>query len=36
VADAFFAARLGGGGRVFGTLPAGIDAGAIVDRALPA
>ena len=37
VADAFCAARLGGGGgRVFGTLPAGVDARAIVDRALPA
>jgi putative acyl-CoA dehydrogenase len=37
VADAFCAARLGGeGGRVYGTLPAGVDATAIVDRALPA
>ncbi len=37
VADAFCAARLGGeGGRVYGTLPSGVDAGAIVDRALPA
>jgi putative acyl-CoA dehydrogenase len=37
VADAFCAARLGGeSGRVYGTLPAGVDAGAIVDRALPA
>ena len=36
VADAFCAARLdGGGGRVYGTLPAGTDAGAIVERALP-
>ena len=36
VADAFCAARLDGeGGRVYGTLPAGIDAKAIVDRALP-
>jgi putative acyl-CoA dehydrogenase len=36
VADAFCAARLGGrGGRVYGTLPAGVDATAIVDRALP-
>jgi putative acyl-CoA dehydrogenase len=35
VADAFCAGRLGGGGgRVFGTLPAGVDAPAIVDRAL--
>jgi putative acyl-CoA dehydrogenase len=37
VADAFCAARLGNeGGRVYGTLPAGVDAGAIVERALPA
>jgi putative acyl-CoA dehydrogenase len=37
VADAFCAARLAGeGGRVYGTLPAGVDAVAIVDRALPA
>jgi putative acyl-CoA dehydrogenase len=37
VADAFCAARLGGdGGRVYGTLPAGVDAGAILDRALAA
>jgi putative acyl-CoA dehydrogenase len=37
VADAFCAARLGGdGGRVYGTLPPGIDARAIIDRALPA
>jgi putative acyl-CoA dehydrogenase len=40
VADAFCAGRLGGGdgaggGRVYGTLPAGIDAKAIVERALP-
>jgi putative acyl-CoA dehydrogenase len=36
VADAFCAARLGGGaGRVYGTLPAGVDAGAIIDRAYP-
>ncbi len=36
VADAFCAARLGGeGGRVYGTLPAGVDAAAIVERALP-
>ncbi|HEX4672978.1 MAG TPA: acyl-CoA dehydrogenase family protein, partial [Solirubrobacteraceae bacterium] len=36
VADAFCAARLAGeGGRVFGTLPSGIDAKAIVDRAFP-
>jgi len=37
VADAFCAARLAGeGGRVYGTLPAGIDARAIIDRAFPA
>jgi putative acyl-CoA dehydrogenase len=37
VADAFCAARLAGAsGRVYGTLPAGVDAGAIIDRALPA
>ncbi|HWF74379.1 MAG TPA: acyl-CoA dehydrogenase family protein [Solirubrobacteraceae bacterium] len=37
VADAFCAARLGGeGGRAYGTLPAGVDAAAIVERALPA
>jgi putative acyl-CoA dehydrogenase len=37
VADAFCASRLAGdGGRVYGTLPAGIDAAVIVDRALPA
>jgi putative acyl-CoA dehydrogenase len=37
VADAFCAARLGGeGGRVYGTLPEGVDAAGIVDRALPA
>jgi putative acyl-CoA dehydrogenase len=37
VADAFCASRLAGeGGRVYGTLPAGVDAGAIVERALPA
>jgi putative acyl-CoA dehydrogenase len=35
VASAFCASRLGGGsGRTYGTLPAGIDARAIVDRAL--
>jgi putative acyl-CoA dehydrogenase len=34
VADAFCAGRLDGGGRVFGTLPAGVDTGAILDRAL--
>jgi putative acyl-CoA dehydrogenase len=37
VADAFCAARIGaGGGRVYGTLPAGVDAAAIIERALPA
>jgi putative acyl-CoA dehydrogenase len=37
VADAFCAARLAGeGGRVYGTLPAGVEAVAIIDRALPA
>jgi putative acyl-CoA dehydrogenase len=36
VADAFCAGRLGRGGRAFGTLPAGVDAPAIVDRALAA
>jgi putative acyl-CoA dehydrogenase len=36
VADAFCASRLdGGSGRVYGTLPAGVDAGAIIDRAFP-
>jgi putative acyl-CoA dehydrogenase len=36
VADAFCAARCGGeGGRVYGTLPSGVDAKAIIDRALP-
>src|SRR5579884_2967304 len=36
VADAFCAARLAGeGGRVYGTLPPGVDAGAIIERALP-
>jgi putative acyl-CoA dehydrogenase len=36
VADAFCAARLAGdGGRVYGTLPSGVDARAIIDRALP-
>ncbi|MGA2009939.1 MAG: acyl-CoA dehydrogenase family protein [Solirubrobacteraceae bacterium] len=37
VADAFCAARLGGGGgRAYGTLPAGADAVAIIERAVPA
>ena len=36
VADAFCASRLAGeGGLAFGTLPAGVDARAIVDRHLP-
>ena len=34
VADAFCAGRLGEGGRVYGTLPASVDTGAIVARAL--
>jgi putative acyl-CoA dehydrogenase len=34
VADAFCASRLNGGGHAFGTLPAGCDVGAIVERAL--
>jgi putative acyl-CoA dehydrogenase len=34
VADAFCAARLGGGGRVFGTLPRGADGVALAERAL--
>ena len=34
VADAFCAGRLGEGGRVYGTLPPGVDAGAIVERAV--
>jgi putative acyl-CoA dehydrogenase len=36
VADAFCAGRLGGGGRVYGTLPPSVDAAAIVERALAA
>jgi putative acyl-CoA dehydrogenase len=36
VADGFCAARLDGDrGRVYGTLPTGVDAGAIIDRAVP-
>ena len=36
VSDAFCAARLGGdGSTTYGTLPAGVDAKAIIDRALP-
>jgi putative acyl-CoA dehydrogenase len=34
VADAFCAGRLGEGGRAYGTLPAGVQAEAIVERAL--
>jgi putative acyl-CoA dehydrogenase len=37
VADAFCASRLAGqGGRVYGTLPPGVDAKAVIERALPA
>jgi putative acyl-CoA dehydrogenase len=36
VADGFCASRLDEGGRVFGTLPAGVDTNTIVDRALAA
>ena len=36
VSDAFCAARLNGGGRAFGTLPPGVDADAVIARALPA
>jgi putative acyl-CoA dehydrogenase len=37
IADAFCATRLAGqGGRVYGTLPAGVDASSIIERALPA
>ncbi len=37
VADAFCAGRLGGDrGRVYGTLPAGVDAAAIIERTVPA
>jgi putative acyl-CoA dehydrogenase len=36
VSDAFCAARFGGGGRVFGTLPSDVDGPAIVTRALRA
>jgi putative acyl-CoA dehydrogenase len=34
VADAFCAGRLGEGGRAFGTLPASVDPGPVVERAL--
>ena len=37
VADAFCVSRLAGeSGRVYGTLPGGVDAAAIIERALPA
>ena len=36
IADAFCASRLGGGGRLFGALPARTDFAAILERALPA
>ncbi len=36
VADAFCASRLAEGGHLFGTLPSGVDFGAILDRTLPA
>jgi putative acyl-CoA dehydrogenase len=36
VADAFCAGRLGEGGRVYGTLPSGVDAAALVERSLAA
>lgn len=36
VADAFCAARLGEGGRVYGTLPPRVDAPAILKRTVPA
>ena len=35
-ADAFCASRLAEGGHLFGTLPSGVDFGAILDRTLPA
>jgi len=35
VSDAFIASRLGGGGRVYGTLPRGIDAEALLARSTP-
>jgi putative acyl-CoA dehydrogenase len=36
VADAWCAARLGDGGRLFGTLPAGIDCASLIERSSPA
>jgi putative acyl-CoA dehydrogenase len=35
VSDAFIASRLGEGGRVYGTLPRGVDAEALVARSTP-
>ena len=35
VSDAFIGSRLGGGGRVYGTLPRGVDVAALVQRATP-
>ena len=35
VSDAFIGSRLGGGGRVYGTLPRGADVAALVQRATP-
>ncbi len=35
VADGFRAARLGGSGRIYGTMPASIDCDAIIERATP-
>ena len=35
VSDAFIASRLGQGGRVYGTLPRGIDAAALLARSTP-
>ncbi|MBO3275211.1 acyl-CoA dehydrogenase family protein [Pseudomonas schmalbachii] len=35
VSDAFIASRLGESGRVYGTLPRGVDVGALVARAMP-
>jgi putative acyl-CoA dehydrogenase len=35
VSDAFIASRLGGGGRVYGTLPRGVDVEALLARSTP-
>ena len=35
VADAFIASRLNGGGRVYGTLPRGLDIAALLQRSMP-